>query len=193
MVEFDLLESVLGKTAGVIEGVTPEQRRLPTPCPDYDVAALVDHLVGWIQVFDAGCHGRRYEGDANAYRSGPDPAGEFRASAASLVAGWRELGTDRQVTVTGGDGVPGAMVLNMTLMEYMTHGWDLAAATGQTVPYTEAEAAETLARAQATLPPQYRGEGMPFAHEVPVDGDAAAVDRLIGFMGRDPSRPSPSR
>lgn len=186
MSEIGLLEGVLAKTADVIEAVGPDQRGLPTPCADYDVAALVDHL-GWIQVFEAGCHGRTYEGDINAYRSGPDPAGDFRRMAASLVAGWREHGMERPVRVMGGE-MPGGMVFNMTLMEYMTHGWDLAVATGQPVPYTEEEAAVTLARAETTLPPQYRGEGMPFGHAVEAGTDANSVERLVAFLGRDPSR-----
>jgi uncharacterized protein (TIGR03086 family) len=82
---------------------------------------------------------------------------------------------------------PAESVFNMTLMEYLTHGWDLAVATGQPVPYSEAEAEEVLRRAEATLPPQYRGGDMPFGEIVPVADDAPAIDRLMGFMGRDPA------
>lgn len=186
MTEIELLEAVLDKTATVVGGAGPDQGALPTPCPEYDVAALIDHIVGWVQVFEAGCNGRAYEGDARAYRVGADPAGEFRAAAASLVAGWREHGFDRQVRISTGE-MPGEMVFNMTLMEYLTHGWDLAVATGQPVPYTEDEATAVLARAENTLPPQYRGEGMPFGPIVALDADAPAVDRLVGFLGRDPA------
>ena len=35
-------------------------------------------------------------------------------------------------------------VFNMTIMEYLTHGWDLAIATNQTVPYTDDEATDSL-------------------------------------------------
>lgn len=63
---------------------------------------------------------------------------------------------------------------------------DLAVATGQPVPFTEDEAARTLARAEVTLPPKFRGEGMPFGPIVPVDGDDGAVDRCVAFLGRDP-------
>lgn len=185
MAQIELLSSVLSKTGDLIAGVRPDQRGLPTPCPGYDVAALVDHIVGWLQVFEAGCHGRTYEGDAATFTSGPDPAAEFRAAADSVVAGWREHGLDRQVAVTGG-AMPGELVFNMTLMEYLGHGWDLAVATGRPIPYTPAEAAETLARAQVTLPPEYRGDDMPFGHVVPVDEDAPAVERLVAFLGRNP-------
>ena len=81
---------------------------------------------------------------------------------------------------------PAELALNMTLMEFLTHGWDLAVATGQTVPYTEDEAAAVLERAQRTLPAQYRGAGKPFGDVVAVDPGAPALEQLIGFMGRRP-------
>lgn len=183
MDENELLSGILTKTGDVIAGVRPEQRGLSTPCDDYDVEGLMNHIVGWVQVFDAGCHARAYEGDANAYRCGSDPAAEFRASATSLAAGWEEHGMDRKVRVMSGE-MPAEMVFNMTVMEYLTHGWDLAVATGQPVPYTEQEASETMARAEKTLPPEYRGEGMPFGPVVAIDPGAPAVDRLVAFLGR---------
>jgi uncharacterized protein (TIGR03086 family) len=189
MRDVELLEGILAKTGDLIAGVQSDQWELATPCEEYDVGTMVNHVVGWIQVFDAGFHGRAFEGDASAYRRGPDPAADFRAAAASLVAGWDEHGLDRPVRVTSGE-MPGQMVFSMTVMEYLAHGWDLAVATGQPIPYTDQEASETLARAEATLPPEYRGEGMPFGPVVPTDPDAPAVARLVAFLGRDPQSPA---
>lgn len=55
------------------------------------------------------------------------------------------------------------MAFNMTVMEYFGHGWDLATATGQPLPWSEAQSAGALAlaRAEATLPPEYRGRACP--------------------------------
>ncbi|MGP4043255.1 TIGR03086 family metal-binding protein [Streptomyces sp. 2A115] len=188
MERVELLTGVLAKTGDLIEGVEAGQLGLPTPCEEYDVETLVNHLVGWLLLFEARCNGRPYDADPASHRSGPDPAAEFRAAAAGLVAGWAKYGFEREVAVTGGSKLPGEMVFNMTVMEFLTHGWDLAKATGQPIPFTEEEAAETLARAEVTLPPQYRGEGMSFGHIVPVDENAPAVDRLVAFLGRHPAR-----
>lgn len=58
MDDIDLLQSVLNKTGDIVAGVGEEQLGLPTPCPEFDVAMLRNHIVAWVQVFDAGCHGR---------------------------------------------------------------------------------------------------------------------------------------
>ncbi|HEU0132083.1 MAG TPA: TIGR03086 family metal-binding protein [Mycobacteriales bacterium] len=184
MSDVDVLEGVLDKGATLIENVRPEQHGDPTPCPEYDVKTLVFHMVGWLRAFAEGANGRTFEGDPNAYAS-DDPAGDFRAAAAECVRGWREHGTDRTVKLSSME-LPAANVLGMTLMEYVTHGLDLARATGQEPPFTDDELAVTYDRAVATLPDQYRGEGMPFAHAVPVPDDAPVRDRLLGFMGRTP-------
>ena len=126
-----------------------------------------------------------FEGDASAYQFGSDPAEEFRASAGSLAAGWKEFGLDRQVRIMSGE-MPGEMVFNMTVMEYLVHGWDLAVATGQEIPFTEEESSDTLARAQRTLPPEYRGLNMAFGEIVAVGPEASTVTRLAAFLGRQP-------
>jgi uncharacterized protein (TIGR03086 family) len=189
--DIDLLDGVLDKTGGIIAGVRAEQGGDPTPCPDFDVDTLVNHLVGGVRTFAAGIHGRPVEGDPWSAKAGDDPAGKFRAAADDLVAGWRDRGFEGGVSITGAGEVPAPMAFNMTLMEFLTHGWDLAVATRQGVPFTEEEAEATLVRAQATLPPQYRGEGHAFGHIVAVNDGAPPVDRLVGFMGRDP-RGSPT-
>ena len=181
MDEIDLLASVMDKAAGLVAGVRADQWELPTPCPDWNVRALVEHMVGWTRVFEAAANGRKYDGDPGAYRLAADAAEEFRASADNVVAGWKAGGLDRTVSLTSGD-LPASMVFNMTLMEYVTHGWDLASATGQPVPFTDDEAEQTLTRAQATLQPQFRGAAI--GQPVAVPDDAPPLSRLVAFMGR---------
>jgi uncharacterized protein (TIGR03086 family) len=183
--EIELLDGVLAKTGGIIASVRTDQLQGPTPCPDYSVGQLVDHIVGWVQVFAGAACEEPFDGDPSAYRAGDEPGSEFLEAARDLSAGWRELGLDRSVHLVSGE-LPGQMVFNMTLMEYMAHGWDLAKATGQQIPFTDKEASEVLVRAEATLPAQYRGEGKSFGVIVEVPADASSVDRFVGFMGRRP-------
>ena len=179
MSDVDVLESVLRKDEALIAAVAPDQVTAPTDCPDYDAGALVDHLVEWMGTFADGA------GAEPAAATDAAPATAFREHADRCLRAWREKGTDRTVHFMSSD-LPAGAVLSMTLMEFVTHGLDLARATDQQVPFTDDELELVLERAAVTLPDQYRGEGRPFGPRVEVAQDAPAVDRLRGFMGRTP-------
>ncbi|MFA5774204.1 MAG: TIGR03086 family metal-binding protein [Ilumatobacteraceae bacterium] len=185
MDKIQLLSGVLTKTGDLLEGTKKDMKELPTPCSEFRVEDLVNHMVGWTRVFDANCNSRSIEGDANQYECKIHPASEYKAAATSLLDGWKKFGFDRKVQLMSSE-LPAESVFNMTVMEAATHGWDLAVATGQPIPYTEQEAQEILTRAVATLPAQYRGTDKPFAEIVEVAASAPAIDRLAGFMGRKP-------
>jgi uncharacterized protein (TIGR03086 family) len=183
MDDLDLLTGVLDKTAMLIGAVQTDEWGRPTPCTEWDVRALVEHILGWMQVFDAAANGGVFAGDPGDYRLGDDPAGDFRTSAERMVEGWRKGGKERTVRLTMGE-MPAPMVFDMTLMEYMTHGWDLATAIGQPVPFADAEAEEVLGRARATLKPEYRGPDTAMGEEAEAPAGAPAVVQLAAFMGR---------
>jgi uncharacterized protein (TIGR03086 family) len=183
MDELDLLSGVMGKTGALVAGVRDDQWASPTPCREWDVRRLVGHVVGWVRVFGVAANGDAFTGDPEDYPAGEDSAADFRRHADSLVAGWRAHGKDRTVRLTSGE-LPAAMVFDMTLMEYMTHGWDLATATGQPMPFTDAEAEDVLTRARATLRPEYRGPDTALGEETEAPPGASAVVRLAAFMGR---------
>jgi uncharacterized protein (TIGR03086 family) len=183
-----LLHGILEKTADLIEGVTPADWEKSTPCPDYTVKDLVGHMVGWSASFDAAANGRTPSGDPAAYEVTDKSAAEFRLAVSGIVGGWRDHGSDREVSLIGASKMPGQMVLDMTLMEYLAHGWDLATGSGQPVPYSEDEALTVLERAkQGPLAnEQYRGGDQPFGPIVDVPESAPAIERFAGFMGRKP-------
>lgn len=169
MSDIDLLGSVLTKDRALLEGIRPEHLDRPTPCAGFDVAALRDYVLQMGAMF--------------ARAAGGDAGDSFSANADEMVRGWREQGTERTVTVRRGE-VPGEMALGMSLIEFVTHGCDLADATGQDVPFTDAELSRALELAQASLTEEFRGPGKAFGPVVDVPGSAALADRLRGFMGR---------
>lgn len=183
MSDIDVLDSVMAKESALVSNVRPDQLDGSTPCPDYDVRTLLDHVVGWVRTFAAGANGRSASEDPTSYTT-EDHAGEFKAAADDLVAGWRSGGVDRTVSFAGNE-MPGPVVLGMTLMEYVTHGCDLAIATGQAVPFSDEELSATLAHAQRNLADDAM-RGTYFGPRVPVADDAPVLDRFLGFMGRQP-------
>lgn len=188
MDDVELLRSILGKTADLVDGVKPEDWDRSTPCSEYTVKALVGHMVGWSSSFEAAANGRTPTGDPSTYEVSDNSPAEFRAAVESIVSGWRANGTDRQVSLIGTSGMPGQMVFDMTLMEHLAHGWDLATGSGQPIPYTEDEAQAVLDRAKQgpMANDAYRGPDKPFGHIVDVPESAPAITRFAGFMGRQP-------
>ncbi len=182
------LHTVLADLAGVVDGVDDARRDAPTPCTQYDVAALLDHVVGWLETFSAGYadpEGRAPRADLTGYRAPDDAAAAVRAAATTLDAALA-AGAGSRPLALGEASMPGEMALSMILWEYQVHGWDLAIATGQpwSPPVEGLEA--SLAFAPMMLTADYQGEGKPFAPRVPVADDAPALDRLVALSGRDP-------
>lgn len=179
--EIDLLESVLDQTEAKIASVTEGQEHLPTPCPDLDVTGLVDHLVGWANSFATTLTGSPATGDPNDYRVGDNPAEEFHRATQTIVSAYREGGEPSQ-------NLPGGLLL----MEFLVHGWDLAAATGRPASFKPAAADLALATGRQMLQPEYRGPGKSFGYEVEVSEGTGPVDRLVAFLGRDPGWQAPA-
>lgn len=179
--EIDLLESVLNEAEATIAAVRPGQEHQPTPCPDLDVARIVDHLVGWARSFATRLTGGSDEGSPNDYRAGDDPATEFHQAAGTIIGAYREGGDQSQKLPVG-----------FLIMEFLVHGWDLATATGRPVSFEPAAADLGLATGRQMLQPEYRGPGKSFGYEVEVSGTAGPVDRLVAFMGRDPGWQGPA-
>lgn len=184
----DLLAATLERTAAVLAGVRPEQLDGPTPNEGFTVAALIDHLVAWAEVFAASAADTAYEGDPMSLHVADlgEARQRYTAAAATIVQAWRTHGTDREVSSYFGGRTPGAMSFAMTVMEELAHGWDLAVATGQNPDFPEAAAELALDAARRYLLPEYRGPES-FGAEVPVPERAPALDRYLGFVGRDPA------
>jgi uncharacterized protein (TIGR03086 family) len=180
--DIDVLDGVLHKLEQLVAGVRPDQLDNRTGCPDFDVRGMLDHIVGFLRRFAVAAQGGSADFDPAQVHS-DDPAADVRTAGAQTIRAWRELGTDRKVSLMG-PGMPAQMVLGMTIIEYVTHGSELALATDQEIPFTDDEYAVALASAEASLTDQFRGEGKPFGDRVDVPADAPVRERFLGFMGR---------
>jgi len=187
MADADVLASVLSTTEGIIRGVTPDQLNLPTPCPDYTVGTLVAHMVTWNNTFADGAEQLPPNAHRAEYQADEHAGDLFHAASQRVVQAFRDGVADRMVDLGNGPS-PGETLFGLMLMEYIGHGWDLAVATDQPTPFSEAGVGAALAAGRAMLKPEYRGPDKSFGNVVDVDEDAPALDQLIGFLGRDPVR-----
>lgn len=184
--EVGLLGSVLEKDTGLLAALDGGRAGARTPCADFTVADLARHLVGYLSMFAAALEGG-HQDPAEAAASSTDLAADFDAAGGRVMRSWRKDGTDRQITLVGDRPLPATFALDMLLVEYVGHGCDLALGSGQPVPFTDEELERTLTRARGILTPQFRGPGQQFGEEVPVDPAGPPLDRLLGFLGRDPA------
>lgn len=159
----------------------------PTPCTEWTVRDLLNHLVAeqlWVPHLLAGETleevGDTYDGDV----LGADPVGAWRRSAAAARAAWVEDGaTERDVHVSFGEIGAAEYGWQMTL-DLAVHGWDLAKAIDVTSPIGETMARRLLEVFEPELE-QWQGMGI-FAPPVPVAADASTPAKLVALLGRDP-------
>ncbi len=190
-----LHERALDETTRLVGGVRPDQMGLPTPCVDWDVRALLVHLVGgnvrWAAMAEGEAMGRGPAEGKPVGRGpgvdllGDDPAGAYRRSAAAVQAAWQDPALlDRPFELPIGV-LPGRAALTLHLVETVAHAWDLAKATGQQ-PAFDPDVVEAAAHFTQSGMPGERPPGAAFAAPVPVADNLPEIDRLAAFLGRAP-------
>jgi uncharacterized protein (TIGR03086 family) len=173
----DWVEGLIGKT-------TPEQYDNGTPCEKWTVRELLDHLVGGTGFFRAVMERQDVGGGGGAEL--PDvPAAAYRLGADAYLEILREPSKLEGTVKPPFGEMPATVFLGITVTDQVTHGWDLARATGQddTIP---PELIDTVApfaqQAFASLPRSADIIGEP----VTVPDSASDQDKLIAFLGRQP-------
>jgi uncharacterized protein (TIGR03086 family) len=136
----------------LITKVRPQQWSAPTPCTNWTVRQLVEHLIGMNRVFAALLADEPPPPRPAADHIEADPVGAYRDSAARLQAAFDQPGVLER-TYRGPLGeATGAERLQIRLYDLLAHGWDLAQATGQpaALPDDAAELALAFVRIQLT-------------------------------------------
>ncbi len=172
----DLYERGSAWTATKVKGAA-EKLDAPTPCEKWKVRDVVNHLLD----------GSRYFQDAVQGKESPPPAempDDFLGNqdAARAHADAREKTLD---AFRGADLEKSGFSVGIAFCDQLIHGWDIAKGTGQdaTMPSDLAEAAYGMLNGRLTDETRARG----FDAEVTVPDDAPAQDKLLGYVGRDPS------
>jgi uncharacterized protein (TIGR03086 family) len=176
--EFASAEQALVVVHPVVEMVGDDDLHRPTPCHDWDVQALADHLIDTIARLGAA---------ADIPTSVPDGGTidqRIQQVTQPILAGWRRRGLTNDVVFSGRT-LPAHLALGILCLELVVHGWDFAVALDRSFDVSDAHAAHVLGLAQQTLNAQSRATAG-FDPPVPVPADASPLDQLIAFTGRDP-------
>lgn len=183
----DLLKAATAQAVPVVRAIPDDRLAAPTPCAEYDVKALVNHLFQVIVQFQALAAKQNSEfGETpDLVAESPDWRDRFAEEAGKLVAAWAAPGADEGTT--GAMGMPARTVGCMALLDLTVHAWDLARATGQEYePAPESSGVvPALRESVAGLGPTARKMGV-FGEPLPVPEGASELERLLAETGRDP-------
>ncbi|GAB1692875.1 TIGR03086 family metal-binding protein [Krasilnikovia sp. M28-CT-15] len=170
----------------LVRGVTPGMLGLPTPCADWDVRALTNHLLQVVSGLHLAGLGKPIPDSAWAQDLMSDGAwgDRFDDEGRAASAAWdAESAWDRMVTV-GKMPMPASLVATMFACDLVIHGWDLARATGQ--PFRcDNETAEAAYQFMTDMGEQGRAMGI-YASPVSIGASAPELDRALALSGRDP-------
>ena len=171
----DLYETASTWTTSKVARAADDLDR-PTPCDDWDVRTLLNHMLDTQRYFAASARGEEASppGPNPPELLGDDPRADFERARDDTIRAFSEPGV---IEKTGPS-------LGIAFSDQLLHGWDLATATGQDteMPAGLPEAAYEMIHGAFT---EEQRVGV-FKPEVDVPADASAQDRLLAYTGRRP-------
>jgi uncharacterized protein (TIGR03086 family) len=176
------LDDSYSRAATVIAEIDSRQLALPTPCAQWDVRALLEHLVGATWMFTLVNQGHTVGEDALGLGD-QDPLVALADAATADVASWQEPGAFNGERAFPFGTFPADAAAMMNLSEVVVHTWDIATALGAdaTIDPVVAEMVYDFYRPMPLEP--YRADGA-FGAEVLVASDAPPAERLLALLGR---------
>jgi uncharacterized protein (TIGR03086 family) len=147
-----------------------------TPCDQWDVRTLLNHMLDTQRYFVASARGEEASPPSPTPPEalGDDPVADFERARHETIAAFSTPGV---IDKTG-------PALGIAFSDQLLHGWDLARATGQdtTMPAGLPDAAYAMIHGRFT---DDQREGV-FKPEVHLSAGASMQDQLLAYTGRDP-------
>lgn len=180
------------RSAEIVAQVREDQWDAPTPCGDWTLRRLLAHMTAQHLGFAAAAEGT--SADPAVWREHPldDPGRAYAESVERVLGAFAADGVlDRafvlpEIHPRATFAAPRA--IGFHFVDYVVHGWDVAAALGIPAEYDDdlvAGAAEVAVR-EVPLGPSRERPGAGFRAPFELTGHASAEDRLLAFLGRDP-------
>ena len=183
MTPVEQLETIVPSLNGLVERMWHGQLEYASPCSEFTVHDLVNHMIVGGGTFAPMFRGEPVPEITAPVVYGWVPAQEFVDTMNDLVAAVKSPGAmDRTIQSPVGE-MDGATFCRFVALDGLVHGWDLATALGVEwdPPADVVSAVDSFAR--AAINDDVRASGA-FAAEVAVSADASALDRLVAFTGR---------
>jgi uncharacterized protein (TIGR03086 family) len=149
----------------------------PTPCDEWDVRTLLNHMLDTQEYFSATARGESpaLPSGTPSERIGDDPAKTYEQTRQATLGAYRKPGV---LEKTGPS-------LGIAFVDQLVHGWDLARATGQDATMPDDLAQSAFQMIDGQLDGEER-RGPAFKPAISVPDDASAQEKLLGYGGRQP-------
>jgi uncharacterized protein (TIGR03086 family) len=187
------LEPAAQQLATLVEQVGDDQLDRPTPCPEYTLGDLLDHVGGVALSFTAA--GRKERGvnvqpppAGNRSQLGDDWRPRIARDLAALPAAWQADEAWEGTTWIAGMEMPAAVVGRVGLDELVVHGWDVARALGREFDADHASIEGSLEFISTISEPGMEAARAPaFGDVLDPPSGATPLDQLLALTGRDPT------
>jgi len=182
------------KLRALLLGVDNAELIHPTPCPDWTVAVLLDHLMVLSQAYAQAAR-KRTDAPGTA-EPPPEPSAQHLSRhwrsrlpvlLEELATAWKDPASWAGSSVVGGVTMPAVALGTVAMNELIMHSWDLAKATGQEY-FADPRTLEVLIEFLAQSPPAMVGSAVPTDDE-----EATLLDQALSLAGRDPAWRPPRR
>jgi uncharacterized protein (TIGR03086 family) len=177
------IELATAEAQKAIDAITSDDMAKQTPCAEFDVKALLNHVIaGMAMLKTAATGGKATPPEGNIV--GDDPAAQYRSAREELMGVLREPGVFDKTWEMPFGAMPGKMMAGIAFMEHLTHAWDIRKATGQPTELPEGIVSECMGLVQP-MDAMLRMPGV-CGPAVEVPDSASPTDKLVAFMGRQP-------
>jgi uncharacterized protein (TIGR03086 family) len=183
-----LFTQAMDQTARQIAALHPNELNNRTPCADYDVRALLGHVIAVLHKLIRVGTGGDARGIPDVVDGVADDcwASTFAQARAEVERVWADdTILDHMVTLPWAT-LPGRVVLDAYTHEFTAHSWDLAHATGRLADLEPDLAVQALEAFVTFAPPEERSDQGPFGPVLSVPNDADAYTQLAAYLGRQP-------
>ena len=178
--------------ARLVNGVRDDQLEDATPCPNYALGDLLQHVRVLAEAFTVAAREEQPAGGPPPQGDASLLPGDWRGETAKwldqLVVAWADPAAWEGTSWIAGFEAPSSAVGITAANELVAHGWDVARASGQRITLDDASLAP--AKEFVTMmsgPGSDEARGDAFGPAVPVPDGASALDEVIAGNGRDPA------
>jgi len=174
---------VTDAVGNLIEATSADMMGNPTPCSEFTVKELLEHLVLVLRRVAAIGQGEHWS-TVTEVPTDTGWAQDYRAAAHDVMLAWSDPAIlERNLEVPWGE-FPGSLLMYTYTAELAVHGWDLSTATNAAFAIDDELLTNALIAAKF-IPAEGRNTAeTPFSSVVDPGVDAPVLDQIAGWMGR---------